>query len=295
MNTRNLLCIGVLLASNLSINAQDSAISDTKSKCAPVIEGEAAFYQAALALVCMGLSKGTVLSTIPDTDTDITRELGEDIIQQNNIDLQRVAEHLIARPHCGFAKAKVEDPKRFDRCVRYHAVKDFLDIELYRHIYTITFEKVIHYDSNSEEILLFKNILTPREFAETRHWIQAEGNTADLYSFSVSSPKKALVLIKDKVYEIVNQASFDEAFLWLMFYGFRFQDEYTKLKVAGFEKATSPVDFSSKEDMLSLNQQLRTIIEQQELPERRALTRFLRSYEEIINAHTNRLQLFEAL
>lgn len=56
MNIKKILCIGVLLASNLSMHAQDSAISDTQSKCAPVIEGEVAFYQATLALICMGLS-----------------------------------------------------------------------------------------------------------------------------------------------------------------------------------------------------------------------------------------------
>lgn len=282
VNVKSLFCIGIMLASALSMYAQDPVVSDAQNEQSQELDSKSAFYCAAHALVSMRLGRDNVLAAIVRAGRDVSVELREDIINNNKINLSPVADHLVSLPYCGFAKAKVEDPERFDRGVRYHAVNDFWEIQLYRFIYKMTFEKVMHCDSNSEEILLFKNILTPREFGEAHHWIQTESDIVDLSMFPISM---------ENVLMIVNQSSFEEAFICLMLHGFRFKDEHDALQMSFF----SGVDLSSQEAVLSINQRIRSIIEQQELPERRALARFLYSDQEYINLRINEQQLSEAL
>jgi hypothetical protein len=284
MSVKNILCIGIMLASVLSVHAQDPVVSDAQNEHSQVLDSKSAFYCAAHALVSMRLGSGrdNVLAAIMRAGRDVSVELREDIINNNKINLSPVADHLVSLSYCGFAKAKVEEPERFDCAVRYHAVNDFWEIQLYRFIYKMTFEKVMHCDSNSEEILLFKNILTPREFGEAHHWIQTESDIVDLSMFPISM-KNVLM--------IVNQSSFEEAFICLMLHGFRFKDEHDALQMSFF----SGVDLSSQEAVLSINQRIRSVIEQQGLPERRALTRLLHTDQEVANGYNNSKLLSEGL
>src|SRR5437868_2371632 len=119
---------------------------------------------------------------------DLLENERETIIKRNNIKLPLVADYYMER--------EFVIPEWRDDSIRSHAVRDFYNIVLYRLIYKMTFEKIIYCDPNSEEVLLFKNTLTPRAFDEACHWIQVGSNPVSLHQFPTSVIEKALEFAK---------------------------------------------------------------------------------------------------
>jgi hypothetical protein len=262
---KKLLFVGSMLI-GMPLCAQNEPMSDLQTRYSQVLES-LTFDDVAYILMYLRFS---ALHEKKELEMGIISDLLHDeqnaILMRNNIKLPPVDAY--------YADREFVTPEWRDNSIRSHAVRDLYTIVLYRLIYKMTYEKIIQHDPNSEEMLLFKNMLTPRAFDEAYHWIQVGSNPATISMFPLS--------IQEKVLAFVKQLSFDEAVTWLIAgtlllkyeRGIRFQ-------------VTGEMWASSTDGAVLLNQKMRQLIEQQELPERRALARFLWTDQEITNLRTN--------
>lgn len=194
---------------------------------------------------------------------DLLQEEQAAIIKASEPNLSLVTTYYKEREYC--------HPARLDESIRYHAVRDMFNIALYRFMYKTAFMQAYQGDSNAEEMLLFKNILNQNEYDKAHHWIRINRSKKDLVYLPYS--------IREKVIAFVKSLSFDELMSWLMMQSVCIQEKYNR----DIFSNGAP----SETDIFMLNQKIRSIFEQQDQPERRALTRFLYSDQELKNMYTN--------
>ncbi len=194
---------------------------------------------------------------------DLLHEEQAAIIKSSEPNLSLVAEYYKEREYC--------HPARLDESIRYHAARDMFNIALYRFIYKTAFMQAYQRDPNAEEVLLFKNILTQNEYDKAHHWIRINRSKKDLIYLPCS--------IREKVITFVKQLTFDELMTCLIWQSVCIQEKYNR----DIFSNGAP----SETDIFTLNQKVRSIFEQQEQPERRALMRFLYSDQELKNMYTN--------
>lgn len=266
MSVKNLLYIGVMLASVLPVHSQDggvTVISSAHIKDLKVPEAPT-FDQVAYGLLYVRhFSNYTKAVKAKEIFLWYLNNECETIINQNKINLQLVADYY----------QKLAGLRLSDDCIRSHAVQDLCEIVFYDLLYQMTIQSVLHCDPNSDEILLFKNILMPRAFEEAHSWIQTERKAR----YAILP-----VLIEEKMLEMATKLTFDETIIWLMMHSLRIKNKYIALKMPDFG-----VGNLSKESVPLFNQRQRAFIEQQELPEHRALARFLYTDQELVNLLIN--------
>lgn len=194
---------------------------------------------------------------------DLLQEEQAAIIKSAEPDLSLVTAYYKEHEYC--------HPARLDESMRYHAVRDMFNIALYRFIYKTAFIQAYQGDPIAEEMLLFKNILTQNEYDKVHHWIRINRSKKDLVYLPHS--------IREKVIAFVKQLSFDELMTCLIWQSVCIQEKYNQdIFINGAPSET---------DILTLNQKVRSIFEQQDQPERKALTRFLYSDQELKNMYLN--------
>jgi hypothetical protein len=194
------------------------------------------------------------------------------IFAKNRLDIKPVADY--------YSQREITDPCFFDESMRSHGVKDFFNIALYRLIYTMAFENAMYLNQDSGAMLLFKNVLTPRAFDEAHSWILVNHSPIAISDFPSSVQEKAIAFAK--------QLTFDESIAWLL---------RASLFIRDKNDVIYTIDdlLSSVEDVVLLNQTIRTIFEQQKLPEHRTLARLLYTDQEVANGYNNGKLLSEGL
>lgn len=190
---------------------------------------------------------------------DLLKNELDSILKRRKLDLTRVAAYY--------------DPRRGldDETVRFWAARDLLNIALYRFIYERTAANITYLDPQSEEVLVFKNIPTPRTYAEAHSWLS---NYVGISFFSLP--------LKEHLIAYAKQMTFDESIMWLM-HGF-LTPKSEKLDIV---YAYDSVVNGSENGLMLLIQAVRRTIEQQGSPECKALARYLLTDQEVTNALSN--------
>lgn len=140
---------------------------------------------------------------------------------------------------------------------------------IYSFLYHNAYSKVIFCSENAPEILLFKTIVTPKEFTK---------KTLNNDSTNIFSQEFDIALI-EKLIHLTRDFTFDDLFSCCLAMNMLTQENQELVRTV-----PNPTHLDlSLADVLYTNRALRTVIEQQKLPERRALARFLFSDQQALN------------
>lgn len=190
---------------------------------------------------------------------DLVNNELDSVLKRSKLDLTRVAAYYNLRGGSD------------DETVRFWAARDLLNIALYRFIYERIAANITYLDPQSEEVLVLKNIPTPRTYAEAHSWLS---NYVGISFFSLP--------LKEHLIAYAKQLTFDESILWLL-HGFLVPRGEKMDRVYAYDHVVN----DSENGLILLVQAVRNTIEQQESPERKALVRYLLTDQEITNALSN--------